>query len=177
MRGQDPKDRLATGLQGFLGEHGGKWEGEPNALREALLERGEAVPERPDELSKTVLDIANRRASLTVDRAWRKHDGRSQRILRLALINGVDGVDGVVGVDPETASDNTGNAVYANSSQDVVPDAEPNNTVYTDGGTSEAVNSRSVEEPAWCAHGYPQGKGCYLCDPDHPYRARGGTTM
>jgi hypothetical protein len=21
-----------------------------------------------------------------------------------------------------------------------------------------------------CGHGYPQGEGCYLCDPDHPYR-------
>ncbi|HZF59457.1 MAG TPA: DUF3987 domain-containing protein [Rubrobacter sp.] len=174
LRGQTPKDRLATELRGFLGEHGGKWEGEPNALHEALLERGgEAVPERPDELSKMVLDIANRSASLTVDRAWRKHDGKSQRILRLALRNGVDGVGGV---DPETPSDNTGNAVYANSSEGVVSDAKPDNTVYTDSGTSEAVNSRSVEEPARCVHGYPRGKGCYLCDPDHPYRAKGGTT-
>ena len=24
-------------------------------------------------------------------------------------------------------------------------------------------------------YGYPWGKGCYLCDPDHPYRAKGGT--
>jgi hypothetical protein len=25
-----------------------------------------------------------------------------------------------------------------------------------------------------CGHGYPGGKGCYLCDPDHPYRPREG---
>jgi hypothetical protein len=177
LRGQTPKDRLATELRGFLGEHGGEWEGEPNALREKLLERGgEAMPDRPDELSKMVLGIANRGASLAVDRAWRKHDGRSRRILRLALRNGVDGVGGV---DPETPSDNTGNAVYAvyaDFSEGDVPDAEIDNTVYTDGGTSEAANSRFVEEPARCIHGYPRGKGCYLCDPDHPYRAKRGTT-
>jgi hypothetical protein len=23
-----------------------------------------------------------------------------------------------------------------------------------------------------CNHGYPRGKGCYLCDPDHPYRKK-----
>ena len=24
-------------------------------------------------------------------------------------------------------------------------------------------------------HDLPGGKGCYLCDPDHPYRKEGGT--
>jgi hypothetical protein len=174
LRGQDLKDRLATELRTFLVEHDGGWEGEPNALHEALLERGgEAVPERPDELSKMVLDIANRSASLEAERAWRKHDGRSQRILRLALRNGVDGV---VGLDPETTSDNTDNTVYASSSKGDVADAEIDSTVYTDGGTSETVDDRPTGEPARCVHGYSQGKGCYLCDPDHPYRAQGGTT-
>jgi hypothetical protein len=93
--------------------------------------------------------------------------------LRLALRNGVDGV---VGVDPETTSDNTDDTVYANPSKGVVSDAGIDNTVYTDAGTSEAVESSSIEEPARCVHGYPQGRGCYLCDPDHPYRAKGGTT-
>ena len=23
-----------------------------------------------------------------------------------------------------------------------------------------------------CIHGYPRGKSCYLCDPDHPYRVK-----
>ncbi len=174
LRGQTPKDRLATELQGFLSEHGGKWEGEPNALHEALLERGgEAVPDRPDELSKMVLDIANRSVSLAVDRAWRKHDGKSRRILRLTLRNGVDGLGDV---DLKTSSDNTANAVYTDFLEGDVPEAELDNTAYTDGGTSEAANSRSVEDPAWCVHGYPRGKGCYMCDPDHPYRAKGGTT-
>ncbi len=26
--------------------------------------------------------------------------------------------------------------------------------------------------PITCSHGYPGGKGCYLCDPDHPYREK-----
>ena len=25
-----------------------------------------------------------------------------------------------------------------------------------------------------CIHGYPKGKGCYLCDPNHPYRLKEG---
>lgn len=25
-----------------------------------------------------------------------------------------------------------------------------------------------------CGHGYPDGKGCYLCDPGHPYQPREG---
>ncbi len=27
-----------------------------------------------------------------------------------------------------------------------------------------------------CGHGYPGGKGCYLCDPDHPYRKNGSAS-
>ena len=27
-----------------------------------------------------------------------------------------------------------------------------------------------------CNHGYPNGVGCYLCDPVHPYRLKGGST-
>ncbi len=27
-----------------------------------------------------------------------------------------------------------------------------------------------------CGHGYPSAKGCYLCDSDHPYRKKEGTT-
>ncbi len=110
---------------------------------------------------------------MAVDRAWRKHDGRSRRILRLTLTNGVDGVGGV---DLKTSSDNTDDTVYANSPEGIVPDAEIDNTVYTDGGTSEAVDGRPTGEPARCVYGYPRGKGCYLCDPDHPYRAKDGTT-
>ena len=171
LRGQNPKNQLATELREFLGEHGGEWEGEPNALHEELLEQGsEAVPTRPDELSKMVLDIGNHSASLAVDRAWRKHDGKSHRILRLALTNGVDSVDGV---DLETTSDNTDNTVYANSSERAVSHAGMDNTVYTGVGINGATHSRPIEKSPQCSHGYPRGKGCYLCDPDHSYRKKG----
>jgi hypothetical protein len=172
LRGQNPKDRLATELGGFLREHGGEWEGEPNVLHEKLLERGgEAVPDRPDELSKMVLDIGNHSASLAVDRAWRKHDGKSRRILRLTLTNGVDGVDGV---DLEATSDNTDNTVYANPSEHVVSHAGMHNAVYTDVGINGATHGRPIEKSTQCGHGYPRGKGCYLCDPDHSYRKKEG---
>jgi hypothetical protein len=36
----------------------------------------------------------------------------------------------------------------------------------------KAANGGSLKE---CGHGYPGGKGCYLCDPDHPYRKKVGT--
>jgi putative DNA primase/helicase len=174
LRGQNPRDRLATELREFLGEHGGEWEGEPNELHEELVKRGsEAVPSRPDELSKTVLDIGNHSASLVVGRAWRKHDGKSRRILKLLLTNGVDGVDGV---DPETASDYTDNADYTNFQQHPVDPPGADNTVYTDKGINGAAQGQPMEKPVQCGHGYPRGKGCYLCDPNHPYRLKEGAT-
>jgi len=30
-----------------------------------------------------------------------------------------------------------------------------------------------VTAPVTCLHGYPEGEGCYVCDPDHPYRKEG----
>jgi hypothetical protein len=164
-----------------LDEHGGEWEGEPNALREKLLERGgEAVPDRPDELSKMVLDIGNHRASLAVERAWRKLDGKSRRVLKLCL---KDGVDRVAGVDLETASDNTDNTVYANFGEYKVVLPETDNTVYTDTEGEEGTLRGSITQHSprrkqrfiECGHGYPRGKGCYLCDPHHPYRKKEGT--
>ena len=29
----------------------------------------------------------------------------------------------------------------------------------------------------WCIHEYPGGKGCYLCDPQHPHRLKGASTV
>ncbi len=40
-----------------------------------------------------------------------------------------------------------------------------------DGQPSSLPESGHLEE---CGHGYPGGKGCYLCDPNHPYRLREG---
>ena len=171
LRGENPRDQLAAELKEFLREHGGEWEGEPSVLHEELLARGsQAIPARPDELSKTVLDISSHSASLEVDRAWRKHDGKSRRVLKLLLKNGVDGVDGVDREAVPGNTDNTDNTVYANFREGSATPTEADNTVYTDAGVKESTHSQSVEVPAECGHGYVRGEGCYLCDPNHPYR-------
>jgi hypothetical protein len=44
--------------------------------------------------------------------------------------------------------------------------------------SKESKHSKDLDEAAviTCLHGYPEGDGCYLCDPDHPYRLDGGAT-
>jgi hypothetical protein len=159
LRSQNPRDRLASELREFLGEHGGEWEGEPSVLHEELLKRDSgAMPNRPDELSKMVLEIGNHSASLEVDRAWRKHEGKSRRTLKLFLENGVDRVDSV---DSETPSDYTDNTVYTDFRHRPANLSGADNTIYTD---------EPKKRPVRCNHGYPGGEDCYLCDPDHPYR-------
>jgi hypothetical protein len=54
-----------------------------------------------------------------------------------------------------------------------VPIVGEGGTLNEDGGkTINNANAGTLKE---CAHGYPDGKGCYLCDSDHPYRKAGGT--
>jgi hypothetical protein len=40
---------------------------------------------------------------------------------------------------------------------------------------AEAINNANGGNLKECIHGLPDGKNCYLCDPDHPYRQREGT--
>jgi hypothetical protein len=41
----------------------------------------------------------------------------------------------------------------------------------------DVMDSHNDAHPAiTCLHGYPEGEGCYVCDPDHPYRLEGGAT-
>jgi len=42
-----------------------------------------------------------------------------------------------------------------------------------DGHTPLKQNGGHLEE---CGHGYPGGKGCYLCDADHPHRKNGSAS-
>jgi hypothetical protein len=42
-----------------------------------------------------------------------------------------------------------------------------------DGQRSSLPENGHLEE---CGHGYPGGKGCFLCDPDHPYRQKERTS-
>lgn len=131
LHGESQQGLLAAELKGFLEEHGGEWEGEPNVLREALVERkSEVVPGQAAELSKTVLDIASYTASVKVERAWGKKEGKSHRILRLALKKPVDRV---VPVDLKADSDNTDNGVYGalDEASEEHPDWDNrDNTVY-----------------------------------------------
>jgi len=55
LHGQKPTDLLAKDLAEFLEEHNGEWKDEPSALHKELKKRKcEALPGRPDELSKTM---------------------------------------------------------------------------------------------------------------------------
>ncbi|MGH3147294.1 MAG: DUF3987 domain-containing protein [Rubrobacter sp.] len=45
-----------------------------------------------------------------------------------------------------------------------------------DRDSRDTKDSRFVEKDGECKHGYAGGKGCYLCDPDHPYRLREAST-
>ena len=38
----------------------------------------------------------------------------------------------------------------------------------------ETINNANAGTLKECDHGYSDGKGCYLCDSDHPYRKAGG---
>jgi hypothetical protein len=96
LHGRDSKDVLAEELARFLQAHNAEWTGEPSKLREELVKRGsEAVPERPDELSKAVLEMSSRSIWLIAERRWGKLEGKSYRTLQMRLKNGVDGVVGV----------------------------------------------------------------------------------
>src|SRR5215218_8740251 len=53
-----------------------------------------------------------------------------------------------------------------------VPRVEEGGTRNEDGG--EAIKNANRGTLAGCGHGYLGGKGCYLCDSDHPYRKAGG---
>ena len=53
-----------------------------------------------------------------------------------------------------------------------VPTEGEGGTLNEDGG--EAIKNANAGTLKECGHGYPDGKGCYLCDSDHPYRKAGG---
>ncbi len=89
LYGEDPGDRLAADLAAFLRERGGYWKGSATELHEQLL--SSVKPERPDELSKKLGELAERTSALSVKHGWTG----SNRALVLSLENGVGGVGGV----------------------------------------------------------------------------------
>jgi hypothetical protein len=94
LYGEDPDDRLAADVEAFLHGHNGHWKGSATELHEQLL--SSAKPERPDELSKRLGELANRCPSLSVEHGYRGH----KRAVTLTLENCVGGVGGV-GSDDE----------------------------------------------------------------------------
>lgn len=61
-----------------------------------------------------------------------------------------------------------------NAVSDEIPDRENRmDKPDTDGnGSVSGVSGGCENEERQCGHRYPGGNGCYLCDPDHPYRQR-----
>ena len=98
LHGQNTEDLLAKDLAEFLQKNGGEWKNEASVLHKALKKRKcEALPERPDELSKMVYAIARQGTWLKAEPGWKKNaEGKSRRVIHLRF---KDGVDGVVGVD------------------------------------------------------------------------------
>ena len=75
LHGHDAQDLLAKDLAEFLRERGGEWKDEPNVLHEELTKRkSEAVPERPDELSKMVYAISGQGTWLKAEPGWKKNE-------------------------------------------------------------------------------------------------------
>ncbi len=108
----DSLDLLAVELGDLLEETGGKWEGGATDLHLVLQSREfQGLPDRPDELSKLVLEIGERSSRLSTRRGWRKIGGRKgspRRVLKLELSEETqkNGVDPVVPVDPTPIGDN-----------------------------------------------------------------------
>jgi hypothetical protein len=91
LHGHNGEDLLASELAQFLREHDGEWKDEPNVLQEELKRRkSEALPERPDELSKMVYAISDRGTWLKAKPGWKKNEeGQSRRTIHLCFRNGV----------------------------------------------------------------------------------------
>jgi hypothetical protein len=82
----DPDDRLAADVAAFLRERGGHWKGSATELHEQLP--SSAKPERPDEPSKKLGELAARSSALSVKHGHLGH----KRAVTLNLENGVGGV-------------------------------------------------------------------------------------
>jgi hypothetical protein len=73
----------------------------------------------------------------------------------------------------------------AEDAQDIVPEESPANGRIQSGSDDGNDDLQALSVPApfgsanpgvieQCAHGYLEGKGCFLCDTNHPYRLEHG---
>jgi hypothetical protein len=95
LYGQNPDERLAEELGGFLKDQGGRWLGTATGLYEALKDRGsEFLPGNADRLTEKIYAISRRFPVLEAQRGRRRVDGEVRRYLRLTLRNTVHTVHG-----------------------------------------------------------------------------------
>ena len=59
---------------------------------------------------------------------------------------------------------------------DEAPDSENHIGMPNTNGQEQVSGVSGGFESEKCIHNYLGGKGCYLCDPDHPYRKNGGAS-
>ena len=67
----------------------------------------------------------------------------------------------VLGDDPQNSPDNA----------DILTKQESNVSLS---GMSGQFRNESDASPIICIHNHPGGKGCYVCDRNHPYRHKEG---
>jgi hypothetical protein len=173
------EDLLAGELKGFLNKHGGEWLGSATELYAELKAReSEGLPENPEWLSRMVLAIGERAESLEV---VRKKSG-SRRFLKLALGNTVptvpdvetewDGRDGRDGKFEAPGEKSTANRELEDDGHAQPADTlgEGRGTTVPGVGTAQSTDLTMDERGELCMHDFPGDKGCFLCDPEHPYR-------
>jgi len=99
------RDALAKLLEGC----GGSWEGTPTELHDLLAERDlAALPDRPDELTKRLLNLARAGTAFTVSRGWRG----KERVLRLHQHHDPKPPNGVGGVGAVGDTTRVANTTY-----------------------------------------------------------------
>jgi AAA domain len=81
---------LREAVTELLEENGGKWEGQPQALLDTLEETTSAIlPDRPDELTKRLLNLAETEGTFVVRRRRKRVGEDSEKVVRwLKLVLG-----------------------------------------------------------------------------------------
>ncbi len=116
LYGEQPVDRLAADLHRFLLDRGGAWEGTATELFEQL--DSDALPGRPDELSKKVLAIGSRSPILKVQSLPRTAKSRGLRITLEVASSASSASPGPE--EPHTLAGNEDDATHADADGGVI---------------------------------------------------------
>lgn len=87
------------------------------------------------------------------------------------LKGGSDGSTAVGGEDFDSSTPRQTPPQGTEGANGLVGAPRPDHSSLTDGGSAPGYR-RGGNDVVECIHGYPEGKGCYLCDPEHPKRER-----